>query len=330
MKKNRRRDLLKYLQKETIMPSDLKDISENEIPDDMLRNQWELEHIPNGIDPDIDFDKLWGRLEQKIKAGKEKKQLRLGKTWQFGLRYAAIIFIVVISFLAGSRISWSPEDSSDLITINNPRGRISELRLPDNSKVWINAGSIIQYKKSFTEGDRELWLSGEAYFQVLADKTKPFIVKTANLNVIASGTEFFINAYPDQENIYAGLVQGEITIEAENTGDENRMLLTENQRITYSPSSRSLVRIQETEPDHFSWKAGRLVLDDLSLEEIAFRLENWYDKTIEIDKSIRNQYRFTLTVSDEPLSDILSLLEKAAPILAIQYENGNFKIVGDS
>lgn len=327
MNSRERKKLLFFLQKESIKGKDIMKIATPDMAEELLRIQWESASCPVKLSYHPDFETLWNGIEKKVETAQVKPPFRIPANWKLVSRYAAVILFALISFSAGYWINQHRMLPSDQVIVANPKGTISEVRLPDNSRVWINAASEVQYSSLFNQGNREVWLTGEAYFQVESDPKNPFVVKTKYLNVIASGTEFYINAYPEQEMIHAGLVSGEIRVEARDLGSGDFIQLIEYQRITYSPQQNKLVEIVPTQPDYFSWRSGRLVLDDLSLKEIAFRLENWYNKVIEVDRELRSRYRFTLTVEDEPLSEILSLLEKTAPILAVPYEDGGYKII---
>ena len=98
------------------------------------------------------------------------------------------------------------DHQAPLIAFNEvtaPYGTVSTLTLPDSSKVWLNAGSTLKYPTAFTSNVREVEMSGEAYFEVHADKKHPFIVSTGDLKVTATGTAFNVLVRIDIRDLHA-------------------------------------------------------------------------------------------------------------------------------
>ncbi|HEX3007572.1 MAG TPA: FecR family protein, partial [Bacteroidales bacterium] len=162
----------------------------------------------------IDNQLLWGELESKIKQTnltEDEDQKRKGRTMSI-LRIAAswIIFMALGSVLT----IWLSRDntvSAEQVTeITAPLGAKSFVKLPDGTSIWLNAGSKVSYDKNFNAKERKINLSGEAFFNVVTNKEKPFTVHTSDIIVRAFGTRFNVKAYPEEKTITATLEEGKI------------------------------------------------------------------------------------------------------------------------
>lgn len=190
-------------------------------------------------------------------------------------------------------------------TLENPRGsRAINMTLSDGSKVWLNAGSSITYPLAFTGNERKISMTGEAYFEVAHDKTRPFYVSKGDMQVQVLGTHFNVNAYDDENDIKVTLLAGSVKV-GNNTGSivikpgEQAMVIT-NQR----PATSNRVDIEQV----MAWKNGRFQFSDASIETIMKEISRWYDVEIIYDGSIKGH--FVADVSrDVPVSRLLQVLE---------------------
>src|SRR5690606_22071977 len=136
---------------------------------------------------------------------------------------ASIVLVVCVAFVLGQHKSTPPEhvvrtfskdetvavqtDSTELRI--NPRGQKSVMLLEDGTKVWLNADSKLTYSRNFAQGDlREVFLDGEAFFEVVSNPQKPFVVHTSALNIKVLGTSFNVKSYSDDSRIETTLVEG--------------------------------------------------------------------------------------------------------------------------
>jgi transmembrane sensor len=199
--------------------------------------------------------------------------------------------------------------------INVSYGTVTQFVLSDGTNVWLNSGSHFEYPTQFTGASREVYLEGEAYFEV-AESRKPFVVRTRQIEVVAEGTSFNVLAYPDDDRILTTLVEGEVTL-YKLIPDSKPVIMTElkpNEKATYLPVKNEVtVSITDAEK-YISWKEGKLIFNNDSFEEIVRKLGRWYNTDIRlIDPELRT-YSYTATFTDETLLQVLELLEKSAPI----------------
>jgi ferric-dicitrate binding protein FerR (iron transport regulator) len=158
-------------------------------------------------------------------------------------------------------------------TMSTPRGRQFSLVLPDGSKVWLNAASSLTYPTAFTGNQRNVTITGEAYFEVAKDKTKPFQVTAGNTTIEVTGTTFNINAYADEAGVNTTLLEGAVQI---NSG-KNAQSLTPGQQAIVSGNG-TIQHIKEAATEQaIAWKNGIFNFDKTDLPTMMRQLARWYD-----------------------------------------------------
>lgn len=190
-------------------------------------------------------------------------------------------------------------------TMTTPKGRQFQLTLPDGTKVWLNAASTIRYPTLFSEKERLVTISGEAYFEVRGNTRQPFRISIdGKAEVEVLGTRFNINAYGNEKSINATLLDGRIRVRK---GQEQVMLqpgqqgqVTEHIRVTGNVNLEKVV----------AWKNGVFNFEGAGLDEVMRQLERWYDIRVRYDGAVPD-----ITFSGEMyrsvnLSDILEVLQK--------------------
>ena len=183
--------------------------------------------------------------------------------------------------------------------------------LPDGSSVLLNRHSSLSYPKRFKSDNREVQLTGEAYFEVSKDQKHPFIVQTEHINVQVLGTHFNVDAYPDNPDVKTTLLTGSVAVS--NKNNSVRMVLKPNEVAIYNKVEQKLTRkVLENAGDEISWRHGEFIFDDLPLQEIARELSNSFGTTIHIADSTLQNYRITARFRNgEDLDAILSVLHNA-------------------
>lgn len=159
-----------------------------------------------------------------------------------------------------------------------PYGKTSEVLLPDGTKVFLNAGSRLVYPEIFTGKTREVFLVGEAFFDVSHDQKHPFIVQVSDLRVKVLGTRFNVSAYPTDNVIETVLAEGKVQMERNNAGLFDRATdLIPNQLASFDKTTRETnIRIVDTE-NYTLWTAGILKFESADLNRITKRLERFYN-----------------------------------------------------
>ena len=159
-----------------------------------------------------------------------------------------------------------------------PYGKTSEIFLSDGTKVFINAGSRLVYPENFTGKTREVFLVGEAYFEVKKDPAHPFIVQVRDLSVKVLGTHFNISAYPGDNVIETVLAEGKVRMEKINSGffDKATELFT-NQMASFDVNTKE-TRVRTVIAENYTiWTAGILKFESADLNRITKKLERYYN-----------------------------------------------------
>ena len=192
-------------------------------------------------------------------------------------------------------------------TLSTVRGEQSPypLVLADGTKVWLNAESSITFPTSFSGKERVVKITGEAYFEVVHNALHPFKVKVRNQTTEDLGTQFNINAYPDESVMKTTLINGKVKISA---GSQVAVLKPGFQAVV-SPSGSSVV-VQAADLDQvMAWKNGNFEFEGTPLKDIMRQISRWYDVDISYTGTIENVEFGGLISRSKNINEILSMLE---------------------
>jgi len=286
--------------------------------------------------------KKWIELESKdIELSKEdKKDIRQSlsnihhkinlteENWEFKSKYkrishilvniAATLFLPVlfisIWYFVTSRNPY--QDTGSYITINTPTGSKLKTELPDGTVVWQNSGSTIKYPQNFTKRNRQVLLTGEAYFEVSSDKLHPFFVKTRDLLIEVTGTKFNVNGYEDEEISSVVLEKGKVSVKSLNSSSSQQFILIPGDKFESSRTKGEKLDHNIDVKKYVSWKDGKLLFRDDSLDEVLKKLGRWYNVEIVVNdpKGMFSTLPFNMTIQNESLPQILEYLRHAVPI----------------
>lgn len=172
----------------------------------------------------------------------------------------------------GKQVSTHEEVAPTLISKHNPRGQKSLITLPDGSQVKLNAESSLEYYADFAQS-RHVTLTGEAFFDVVRDTLRPFIVTVGGVAVRVLGTSFNVQAFPE-ENTTVAVASGAVLVQQERTGQASQLQAREMVRVNRQAGTFEESTFDPAEA--LAWKDGILTFRQASFEEIAQRLERWY------------------------------------------------------
>lgn len=235
------------------------------------------------------------------------------------IRYAAAIALllsVAVNIYLGQRTN----DSLEMVEAQTASGEVEEIKLPDGSTVWLNSMSTIFYPKGLQGKQRNVFLDGEAFFEVAKDARKPFIVHTSEMQVEVLGTRFNVSSYNNDGYTSASLEEGRVKVyNAKN--DVDFVELVPGQKALLAEGQEKLLRSVCNTKDISAWKEGRIRFYNTSLPQIAKKLERKFGATIILMDPEMEKLRYTADFEDESLGEILSLLNIAYDFQV--YKNGN-------
>ncbi|QVY64483.1 FecR family protein [Polaribacter sp. Q13] len=220
---------------------------------------------------------------------------------------------VVIGAQTGKEINYrnnSKATSKELVfnELKVPYGKTFAIVLSDGTEVHLNAGTTLKYPVKFLKGkNRQVYLTGEAFFKVSKDKEHPFIVESNDLNIRVLGTSFNVSSYAENTNISTVLVEGAVRLYGKDEvySNEKSKLLEPGKKADWNKENQK-ISIQKVNTSHYtSWINGTLVIEKLRFQEIIKRLERHYNiKIINSNKKLANQV-FTATFQVENIQQVL-------------------------
>jgi ferric-dicitrate binding protein FerR (iron transport regulator) len=270
------------------------------------------------------------------------------------------VVVCIAGILFGVRMSGShapvsiasakePEKAFSQVSTKN--GSKTNLILPDGTKVWLNAGSSLTYDSAYGKNIREVALSGEAFFDVVKNKEKPFIIHTHKINIKVLGTEFNVRSYPSDKTTEASLIRGSIEVTFKDKPSK-KVILKPNEKIVVD-NNRDLQDILETahQSSHgkinevpgvdiknltyeyktgaiieTSWVENKLIFQDESFDEIALRLERWYGVSINFKNNQLKENHLTGSFKSETIRQALDALKFTASFNYEMDKNNNITI----
>lgn len=244
-------------------------------------------NFKKGLVSDDEISESWKGIQSRIT--KKGKLLKINSGFGIITKIAASIVILLSIGSLIWLLNSSPKNDmyADLIV---PNGQQSCVNLPDGTVVWLNSGSKFSYSCNFGKKQRLVKLEGQAFFNVVKDKNKPFIVKTKHLDVEVLGTEFDVMAYANGAVVRTTLVRGKVKVKLPNSKSE---YLEPNQACFYSVySKKALVKCVNTK-EYTSWRNGQIHFSNETFENIARNLERKFNVTIVIENKMIAKERYT-------------------------------------
>ncbi len=229
------------------------------------------------------------------------------------LKYAAVVFITffVVRVVIPSSINRSSDNKWSEVTTQS--GQTAQISLPDGTKVWLNSLTNIKYPTTFSSKNREVTISGEAFFTVTEDAKSPFVVHTENYSIKVLGTSFNVSAYTGDKISETALIEGKVTL-LDNNNRELK-ILEPGQLFLYNSANKSYSISNVNTEYYTSWKDGYYSFEKEKLENIATKLERIYSVKIDIPNEELKKLSFTGTIlKNKPLEQILRIIELIAPV----------------
>jgi ferric-dicitrate binding protein FerR (iron transport regulator) len=278
-----------------------------------------------------------------------KPSIRRLRVW---MAVASVVVMVFAGWLwlGNKSVSASQPEPEHL---EAQRGSRTQSVLPDGSKVWLNAGSKLYYENDFTGSTREVRLEGEAYFDIVKKEDRPFIVHTSGIDIKVLGTAFNVKSYPEDKTVETTLFRGSVKVFRHTETEAAAVHLKPNEKLTLlkeaagttenlspgktlspgkiTPAISGIDQIDSTKKEderiETAWVYDRLEFVGLGMEELAIKLERWYNIRITFkDEGVKN-LSFTGTFKPESLEQAFAYLKVANPLFDYKINNSDI-IVG--
>lgn len=253
--------------------------------------------------------------------------------WLAGsLKVAAAVSITVLSLLTYNYINdenTSKRGDNWLVKVT-PRGVKSSFILPDGTRIILNAGSKLEYPKEFAGNTREVYFTGEAFFDVREDKKHPFIIHADEMNIKVLGTAFNVKSYMGDKTSEATLIRGSIAVTMNDRPDE-RVVLKPSQKLVIMNSKDALqgdnkqankgernktklttityYKDSDTTAIETSWVENKLIFKQEDFESVARKMERWYNVDVKFQRESVKGLKFTGAYEQETLEEALATLQ---------------------
>ena len=233
----------------------------------------------------VSFSKFWNRVQSQ-------KHQRVISLW---IRYVAIFAIASILGFMANYILNRDEGSVGLsqhIEYSSEKGSVSKIHLEDGSTIWLSSGTHLILNKN-QQGETMARLNGEAFFDLIPNPSRKFIVDLGHFMVKDIGTQFNIRAYESEQSITAALVNGQIDV----INSEKYLLAVKPGEFVRYDKSNQKISVNQQDPSIVTaWKDGKFVFIDKPLSEICKELENWYNVKIQIEDQKLAKTRYTSVI----------------------------------
>lgn len=280
----------------------------------MLEEDWNAMAVSPGMD-ERNMDYLFGKISEGIKAHESGKKLTLiRKLYRAYAKAAAVLLIPLlvaagIMYVANGRNSGAASEQTATSTIYAPLGSRVSFNLPDGTTGMLNSGSHLTYSTPFNN-NRNVAIEGEAWFDVRHDKKHPFSISAGHSEVRVLGTRFNVNAYPDEEYIEIVLEEGKVRFSDPKTS--YKVVMKPSERLIFQSNKASISLV---DPQKYSaWTEGQLVFRGDPMEEVARRIERWYNVEVRLADNELKEYVYRGTFEDDSLEEVFRFLSMTSPI----------------
>jgi transmembrane sensor len=304
MNHNNIEDLLDcYLKNET-------SAEENQLVEQWLKDNGNADPAWQTLDPLNKHQWLSGvfaEIKDTINTNQPKVEvIRSRKNLWYSIAAAAAVLMISLGFylswpLLGKRIL-----PSDLTTIAVPDHQKKQITLADGSKVWLNAGSELRYPKTFNGKSREIYLSGEAYFDIQHDDSKPFLIHTGKVLTTVLGTAFNIKEDKNTHTIEVTVTRGKVSV-----ADEGKLLgiLTPNRQLSINLLNRIPTEKIVDAKAVIAWQDADILFDDITFADAAIQLQQHFHVKIAFSNARLKNCRFSgSTLDGDNLEKILKVI----------------------
>lgn len=215
----------------------------------------------------------------------------------------------------GNQIIYSPKKQAGELTYNTvqvPYGKKFEILLSDGTHVHLNSGTRLKYPVQFVKGEkRQVFLSGEAFFDVARDKEHPFVVRADDLNVQVLGTQFNVSSYNEDARTDVVLVEGSVSMfpEGETLDSEKSLLLQPGLKGSFDKESGAISQKRVLTTVYTSWIHGELVFRNMTFGNILKKLERHYNLEITNNNEVLAKETFNANFGNEPIEQVLEYLK---------------------
>lgn len=280
------------------------------------------------VSSEIDSTALIENVFQQIQHYENEHHLKSGFSLSRILKvYQKVAAFLLIPLIGLGVLYWANQynqSAGQFTETIAPRGQKSQIVLTDGTKVWLNSDTKIKYPGNFNKDQRDVYLDGEAFFEVAKNEHQPFVVHTSDLRVKVMGTKFNIKAYADENQVETSLFEGKINLIINNSSAKNQIekVVNPGQSFAYSKQDHQLAANKFPQDEIDGWKKNQLIFKDDTFSNLVRKVERWYDVKVVYDEKLFKDRRLTVELNEgERLEQLMRIISLALSV-DYQYENG--------
>jgi len=301
-----------------------------------------LQRLSNHLGtPVLQYD--YENASENTPADKVRPKFKFGWRWKIAAAaaVAALFILVLLNMRPDPKVpDVAPKLAANIISTKS--GSKSKVELPDGTNVWLNADSKLEYKGDFSGKYREVTLSGEAYFDVVKDKSRPFIIHTRTVRIRVLGTAFNVRSYPADKTTETALIHGSLEVTL-NTRPDKKVILKPNEKVLIEDeivnkhiaadtpdkeSNQDMMIVSSVHLDkkdnevyETMWLKNKLAFDETPFDNMIAEIERWYNVEIIVKNKSLSQNTYTVTFENKTLDEVLEGLQFSAHF-QYQLKNG--------
>ena len=262
------------------------------------------------------------KLQSRIAQDKRATSSKIIPIRKWLSRAAAIALLVLVGSTFYQNVLQSPE----LTAISTQNEILKAYTLPDGSQVWVNKNSQLSFPPSFDEHQRIIQLDGEAFFSVVEDTTKPFIVQTGATSIKVLGTAFNIRAYSEEAITALNVVEGKVNFSIPTTN--NQAIVQADEHAQYHKHTQQLETTPSTQWEDTAWSKSKLTFDNIPLEEIVDYLQNNFQIDLLLSSPVLATCTLTATLVDNNPDAIINRIKTTFPVQLKVLGTDQYQLIG--
>ena len=286
---------------------------------DIYTRYWEQQQQEQNVNTELALQKVLGQINidtEPTYSSLDGIPVKRIPVWKIIMRIAAMLVLLAGLGIGAYKLFINPKRvdtvQADLVQKQNAKGVKSTIELADGSKIWLNADSKVQYPALFNGNTREVYLNGEAFFDIAKNPSKPFIIHLSNGTVRVLGTSFNIKAYDNEPVVETSVATGKVAFipRLKNNRKADTVFLTPNNKVVYRLDEEKIITAVTVSEEDKAWTEGKMIFRAMLFKEIAVELERNFGKKVVFNNEEVRNYRLTGSFQNNTLAEILYYLSK--------------------
>lgn len=264
-----------------------------------------------------EVDQAWAKVSGRAGGTKKNSVKARPHRWVIWSMAAAILMLVCVN--VHLMLNDGPAPVQDgYLTLTSVKGSHVVYTLPDSTIVTLNRNSTLEFPMAFNSAERRVRLTGEGFFEVAKDPSRPFIVETdKDINIRVLGTVFNLQSYASDDVVQVALIEGSVEVSKDN-GSDFSYLMHPSEKFTCNTSTGEMSVENMVEVNGNEWMFGKIVFSDTPLKEVARQLTNHFDTKVTVADEKLSTIRFSGSFDNHRLEQVLSYMEQSCGIRAVK------------